>query len=200
MEKDIIDTFYTKGRKHCKYICSDCGKELISPYRYIVNKENPKCRSCSYTKHGDNKTGNTTRLYNIWSNMIQRCENKNNSSYFKYGKKGVKVCNEWKDYSNFKEWALQNNYTDELTIDRINSNGNYQSNNCQWITHFENSRKDGTRKSFGKNKHIKLSEKDVEEIILKCKNKESTHQEIANEYSVSRGHISKLYQKHKRNI
>ena len=74
--------------------------------------------------------------------MKARCLNKNNIGYKYYGKRGIKVCFEWEnDYLVFKQWALMNKYESGLTIDRINNKGNYEPENCQWITRSENSLK-----------------------------------------------------------
>ena len=75
-----------------------------------------------------------TRLYNIWSTMRQRCNNPNSAKYKNYGGRGVAICNEWSSFEEFMNWALLNGYSDNLTLDRINVNGNYEPMNCQWIT------------------------------------------------------------------
>jgi hypothetical protein len=74
------------------------------------------------------------RLYRIWMAMRARCRCKNISSYKYYGGRGIKVCKEWNNYLVFKEWALSNGYDENLSIDRINHNGNYEPSNCRWTT------------------------------------------------------------------
>jgi hypothetical protein len=93
----------------------------------------------SLTKHGDSGK----RLYRIFQMMHQRCENSNTTAYRFYGKRSISVCSDWNNYEEFKKWALENGYTDELTIDRINCQLGYCPSNCRWITRSENSRRAG---------------------------------------------------------
>ena len=86
------------------------------------------------TKHGMCRT----RLYHIWNSMKQRCSNPHAISYKYYGAKGVSVCDEWFDeFKPFHDWAVANGYKDTLTLDRVDSNGNYCPENCRWATNKE---------------------------------------------------------------
>ncbi|OAV70677.1 hypothetical protein Barb4_01162 [Bacteroidales bacterium Barb4] len=86
------------------------------------------------------------RLYGIWHNIKSRCMNRNFTRFHYYGARGITMCDEWKeDYKAFHAWAVENGYADNLTIDRIDTNGNYEPANCRWVTMKEQNR--NTRKN-----------------------------------------------------
>jgi hypothetical protein len=82
------------------------------------------------------------RLYQIWANMRYRCNTPTNKAYKWYGGKGITYSDEWGVYDNFYYWSIENGYDDNLTLDRIDPDGNYEPNNCRWITmEFQNKNK-----------------------------------------------------------
>lgn len=98
------------------------------------------------------------RLYNIWSCMRQRCNNPKHTAAKWYYEKGIKLCDEWANsFSAFEKWSHENGYEESLSIDRIDSNKNYEPSNCRWITREENSRRAvlenrGNRKPYTRRK------------------------------------------------
>lgn len=118
-----------------------CGEEFKSVAGKIKNSYVKSC-GCSHFKH----KGRGTRLYTIWKNMRQRCNNPKNNAYNKYGGRGIKICKEWQDsFNSFQEWAQANGYADNLSLDRTNNDKGYSPENCAWVDNTTQNRNQGVR-------------------------------------------------------
>jgi hypothetical protein len=78
-------------------------------------------------------------LYKRWTAIMSRVTDPDNACYRNYGGRGINICNDWKDYLNFMKWASRSGYRDDLVIDRIDVNGDYEPNNCRWVTKSDSS-------------------------------------------------------------
>lgn len=133
------------GGKQYKCLC-DCGN-YVNVRKDMLKSGNTKSCGClqretasdmakKKIKHGKCNT----RLYKIYYKIINRCYNKNMNRYSDWGGRGIVVCDEWlNDFMNFYNWAINNGYQDNLSIDRVNNDGNYEPSNCRWITNKEQS-------------------------------------------------------------
>lgn len=131
------DSIGWQSRTRCR---CDCGNEVVV---YNANLRRGAVESCGCKCNRPNGIGisklcNTAkykRLHRIWSGMKSRCYNPHEEGYFGYGMRGTKMCEEWKNsFQSFLTWSLENGYSEKLSIDRINCEGDYEPSNCRWAS------------------------------------------------------------------
>lgn len=125
----------------------DCGNETIVRPHALISGKQKGCGCLSRTNPlrlimgadiKNNIKEKENPIYHVWEAMKGRCYNPNNKRYKSYGGRGITIYEEWRyDFSSFYNWAINNGYKKELTIDRKDNDGNYCPDNCRWITKSE---------------------------------------------------------------
>lgn len=160
----VIELQGTNHRRHNMWHCKcECGNEVNVSATDLITGHTRSCGCLmretateTMTTHGKSKE----RLYTVWQGMIGRCNRPSLKCYKNYGGRGIEVCDEWRDYEAFRQWALENGYDEnaprgQCTIDRIDVNGNYEPSNCRWVDAKTQAQNQRPRKKGYKRGHYK---------------------------------------------
>lgn len=193
LAKDLIGKVYGRLTVICRaprpegiktksayWLCKcSCGNEKITNSDLLNSQRTRSCgcllressKKRSY-KHGYYGT----RLYQCYVDMVRRCHNEKEKWYANYGAKGIEVCEEWRNNpKSFFDWSMQNGYDDNLTIDRIDNNGNYTEENCRWTTQSVQNFNKGVRKnSTTGHTGVSFNKNSQKYVAYICKNNENT--------------------------
>lgn len=138
----VIDYEYVNGNGIYIMECVVCGK-VSKKYASNVLRGEINC-DCQKTIRNHNTNGKSReKLYKIYTSIISRTTNPKDKAYKNYGGRGIKMCDEWmKDFQLFYDWCNSNGYKEnsKLELDRIDNNGNYEANNCRFVSHSQNNR------------------------------------------------------------
>lgn len=137
----VLEYAGTNGHNALWKCKCDCGNECV---KLGIQLRRQQTRSCGCIHKEQLSARNQRysviaprRLYQTWHGMIDRCEKRKSKYYCNYGGRGISVCEEWHDFDSFASWALTHGYSDDLTIDRVDNDGNYCPENCKWSTKVE---------------------------------------------------------------
>lgn len=184
----VIERAGSDKRRNALWVCQcECGDKVIARACDLKSGHTTSCgcfkrerQLASATKHG----GKKTRLYHIWEGMKSRCLNRAERSYKDYGGRGITVCEEWaQSFGAFRDWALANGYRDDLTIDRIDNDGNYCPENCHWATKKEQGNNRRSNRKITHNGETHTLTQWAELIGIK---RETLSQRLRNGWSVER--------------
>lgn len=180
----ISQSIIRGNRNQIKWDCiCECGTKKTIPSTSLRSGSSKSCgclvlEGTLQKTHGMSKS----RIYRIYRHMINRCGNHGVDSYPLYGGRGIRVCEEWKTFEPFYEWAMQHGYADNLSIDRRDNEKGYYPDNCRWSTELEQAR----------NKRNTVASEEIAEKIRSMRRDGVRNRDIAAMYSMSRSNVSDI--------
>jgi len=140
------------------------------------------CKNCDKNRRKQWRKTNHGRLWRTWEGMKARCYCRTHTRYSDYGGRSITICEEWLNFNTFYQWAINNNWSSNLEIDRINNDGNYEPQNCRFITTKENTR----------NRRTTILNQIKVRIIKRCLELKMKQKDVAKIFSIIQNHVSRI--------
>lgn len=179
----VISYNSTNNQKRSCWNCKcSCGKEFVAVGSELIRG---KVKGCGCKWKSINSLYKS-RIYRIHHSMKCRCYNESSSSFKRYGARGITVCDEWlgkNGFMNFYNWAMNNGYSDNLSIDRIDNDKGYSPDNCRWATPIEQSNNTSTNVKITYNNMTKTLSEWSRELNI---NRKTLYKRLSSGWSIER--------------
>lgn len=188
----VLKRAYCENKYGTHWLCKcDCGNEVVVNGDNLKRGRTKSCKCFQQEARIENNiihNMSKTRLFRIWRHIKERCYKNYSHAYKDYGGRGIKMSEEWQnDFMSFYNWSMENGYTDDLSIDRIDVNGNYEPNNCRWVSMLEqqNNRRNNRLFTYEGETHTMAEWARIKSVNYKCLAKKINENKMSFEEAIN---------------